>query len=166
MVDYGLDRTALIALKGNVTFHENVKVYEHDYKYTEFKNVFVKIKEEGLIFTYKKDGEFVDYRYDYMNLSRIEASDKVLFKLNDEVYLNPRFKAVHAMPGDDYYVVDSEQNWNDTTFEIVSVQDGKTAENLADFLNHQEDKMNVLNCFYNLFTKDDGGYKVIDNWVD
>ena len=77
MVDFGLDRTALLALKGNVTFHENVKIYEHDYKYMEFKNVLVKIKEEGLIITYKDNGQLVDYCYDYSKLWRIESSDKV-----------------------------------------------------------------------------------------
>lgn len=166
MVDFGLDRTALLALKGNVTFHENVKIYEHDYKYMEFKNVLVKIKEEGLIITYKDNGQLVDYCYDYSKLWRIESSDKVIFKLTDDVFLNPRFKTVHAMPGDNYYVVDTEQNWNENSFEILPVKNESVADELVEFLNDREDKINVLTGFYNLFIKEDGGYKVIDNWED
>ena len=156
MVDYGLDRTCLIALKGNITFHKYVKVYEHDYKYTAFKNVLVKVKEEGLLFTYKKNDELIDYVYDYLKVWRIETEGKEIFNINTDSVLLPRFKSVHVMPGDNYYVVDTEGKWNERDFGILPVDDEEAADELAGYLNYQEDKINMLLGYYNLYNKPDG----------
>ena len=164
MVEYGLDRTCLIALKGNITFHKYVKVYEHDYKYTVFKNVLVKVKEEGLLFTYKQNGELIDYRYDYSKVWRIETEGKEIFNISTDSVLLPRFKSVHSMPGDNYYVVDTEGEWNERDFRILPVNDEESADELAGFLNYQEDKINTLLGFYNLFIRPEGDMELIDEW--
>ena len=68
------------------------------------------------------------------------------------------------MPGDNYYVVDTEGKWNERDFGILPVDDEEDADELAEYLNYQENKINMLLGFYNLFIKPEGSVKVIDEW--
>lgn len=137
--------SCVIALKGNITFHETLRVFQNDYEFWEFHDCRVVVQDNDLLITMKTDGRFQDYTIDYEKVWRIGASPKMMVPLNFEYHVGrDRFKVVHSLPSDTYYVTDTFKDYFADTFKIFSVEEGKSKANgICDFLNRQEERVNL-----------------------
>lgn len=136
----------VIELKGNITFHETLRVYQNDWEFWEFHNCRVVVQENDLLITMKQEGEMKNFTIKYDHISTVEASPKMDVPIDFEYQVGRyRFKVVHSMPGDDWYVVDAFQEYFDYSFRIFSVEEGEEkAECIARFLNRQDETVNLL----------------------
>lgn len=137
----------VIELKGNITFHETLRVFQNDWEFWEFHNCRVVVQENDLLITMKQDGEMKNVSITYDRISTVDGSPKMEVPVDFEYQVGKyRFKVVHSMPGDNYYVVDAFQEYFEYSFGIFSVEEGEEkAGCIARFLNRREEELHILN---------------------
>ena len=144
-----MDATScVIELKGNITFHEKLRVYQNDNEFWEFDNCRVIVQETQLLITMQSDGDLKDYSIKYDKVWMLDASPKIIKPISfDNKCGWNRFKYVHSLPSDNHYVTDTFQDYFEDSFKIFSVVEGEeSAKDIVRFLNNQEEKVNMYNA--------------------